>query len=290
MTIAPRLPEWFRKSGGKLKATRQLSQLLETEVPNSICQEARCPNRSECFSKGVLTFMILGTVCTRNCGFCSVAHGKPLPPDITEIENVLNAIKKLNLKFVVLTSPNRDDLKDNGSGHFAVIVRRIKETFPHVKVEVLIPDFKGCELDLETVVHALPDVINHNIETVPELYRTVRRGSLYPRSLQVLKNIKTLNSKVLSKTGFMVGLGETTDQLLRAFDDAAAVGVDILTLGQYLKPDKTSLDVVRYYHPDEFEALKEAALRRGIRYVFSGPLVRSSFLAENVFEDLMASR
>ncbi len=282
----PRLPEWFRNTGGKLNATRQLSRMLEMEVPNSICQEAKCPNRSECFSKGVLTFMILGTVCTRNCGFCSVVHGKPMPPELSEIDKIINSIDKLNLRFVVLTSPNRDDLPDGGSSHFALTVRRIKAAHPQVRVEVLIPDFKGKIADLETVVAATPDVLNHNLETVPSLYRTVRKGSLYDRSLSVLNSVKSINPKMLTKTGLMVGLGETKDQLKATFADIRKQNIDILTLGQYLKPDKNSLDIVRYYHPDEFEELKLAAKAEGIRYVFAGPNVRSSFLAENVFDDL----
>ncbi len=288
MGVTMRLPEWFKKSGGKLKATRSLSQRLEAEVPNSICQEARCPNRSECFAKGVLTFMIMGTICTRNCGFCSVAHGKPLPPDPNEAATILTAIDKLNLRFVVLTSPNRDDLPDNGAGHYAHIVSTIKTERPHIKVEVLIPDLKGNTADLQTIINSNPDVINHNVETVPSLYKTVRRGSLYNRSLDVLSSIKQLSAKTLTKTGVMVGLGETEDELIATFKDIQARGVDILTLGQYLKPDKHNLDVVRYYHPDEFDALKQQALAIGIRYVFAGPLVRSSFLAEHVFEELVA--
>ncbi len=282
----PRLPEWFRNTGGKLNATRQLSRLLEMEVPNSICQEAKCPNRSECFSKGVLTFMILGTVCTRNCGFCSVVHGKPKPPELSEIDKITSSIEKLNLRFVVLTSPNRDDLSDGGAAHYAQTVRRIKEAHPHVRVEVLIPDFKGKTTDLATVMAAVPDVLNHNLETVPSLYRTVRKGSLYDRSLTLLKTVKTINPKMLTKTGLMVGLGETRDELKRTFADIRTQNTDILTLGQYLKPDKNSLDIVRYYHPDEFEELKADAKEAGIRYVFAGPNVRSSFLAENVFDDL----
>ena len=282
-----RLPEWFRKSSGKIAATRQLSKLLDAEVPNSICQEARCPNRSECFSKGVLTFMILGTTCTRNCGFCSVAFGKPLPPDANEPDKIVKSIESLNLKFVVLTSPNRDDLPDEGSTHYFNVVTAIKARFPEVKVEVLIPDFKGKKTPLETVINANPDVINHNIETVPSLYRTVRKGSLYKRSLELLTLIKTIAPTKLTKTGVMVGLGETHDELVSVFKDIKAAGVDILTLGQYLKPDKQNLDVVRYYHPDEFAELKRIAEEIGIRYVFSGPSVRSSYLADIVFEDLV---
>jgi lipoic acid synthetase len=288
-TVTPspgRLPEWFRKSSGKIAATRQLSKMLDAEVPNSICQEARCPNRSECFSKGVLTFMILGTTCTRNCGFCSVAFGKPLPPDSNEPDKIVKSIESLNLKFVVLTSPNRDDLPDEGSGHYFNVVTAIKSKFPEVKVEVLVPDFKGKRAPLDIVISANPDVVNHNIETVPSLYRTVRKGSLYKRSLQLLSMVKEISPKKLTKTGVMVGLGETKEELIEVFKDVKAAGVDILTLGQYLKPDKQNLDVVKYYHPDEFAELKTIAEDIGIRYVFSGPSVRSSYLADIVFEDL----
>ena len=283
-----RIPEWFKQSPGKLKATKSLSKKLEAEIPDSICQEAKCPNRSECFAKGVLTFMIMGTVCTRRCAFCSVAHGKPMPVnEEAEAQKVIRTIKVLNLKFVVLTSPNRDDLKDGGSSHYAYIVRRIKEAYPEVKVEVLIPDMKGKKHDLETVMNGNPDVVNHNLETVPSLYTTARRGSLYKRSLQVLLDMKDIDPNRLTKTGVMVGLGETTEELIAMFKDIKKSKVDILTIGQYLKPDKHSLDVQKYYHPDEFDYLKKEAEKAGIRYVFSGPLVRSSYLAEHVFEDLL---
>lgn len=281
-----RLPEWFRQSVGKREATRSLSAILEQEVPNSICQEAKCPNRSECFKKGVLTFMILGTVCTRNCGFCSVAHGKPMPPNRDEIIPIFNAIEKLNLKFVVLTSPNRDELPDGGASHYAYIVREIKSKYPHIRVEVLIPDFQGDENDLATVLASKPDVLNHNIETVPSLYRKVRKGSLYKRSLDVLTHAKVLRPRALTKSGLMVGLGETKDELLATFQDIRNAKVDILTLGQYLKPGKDNLDVVRYYNLNEFEELKQDAEKMGFKYVFSGPLVRSSYLAEHVFDDV----
>jgi lipoic acid synthetase len=281
-----RLPEWFRQSTGKREATRSLSAMLQAEVPNSICQEAKCPNRSECFKKGVLTFMILGTVCTRNCGFCSVAHGKPLAPNKDEIIPIWNAIEKLNLKFVVLTSPNRDELPDGGASHFAYIVRGIKEKFPHVKVEVLIPDFQGKEVDLATVLESRPDVLNHNIETVPSLYRKVRKGSLFHRSLSVLANAKKISPKSLTKSGLMVGLGETKEELISTFQEIRNANVDILTLGQYLRPGKDNLEVERYYQLHEFEELKLEAEKMGFRYVFSGPLVRSSYLAEHVFDDV----
>lgn len=281
-----RLPSWLKQSKTKLKATKKLSQWLEKEVPNSICQEAKCPNRGECFSKGVLTFLILGTVCTRNCAFCSVRHGKPMPPDLSELNQILHAIETLSLRFVVLTSPNRDDLPDGGASHYATIVSKIHAAYPEVKVEVLIPDFQGKTSDLDVVLSAKPDVLNHNIETVPSLYRGIRKGSLYGRSLDVLSYIKDVSPKTLTKTGIMLGLGEDHDELLTTFKDVADRGVDILTLGQYLKPSKDNADVKKYYSPEEFENYKTLAEEAGIRYVFSGPLVRSSYLAEHVFDDV----
>jgi len=230
--------------------------------------------------------MILGTTCTRNCAFCSVAFGKPLPPDPTEADRIITSVKTLNLRFVVLTSPNRDDLPDEGSGHYHHVVTSIKSRVPEVKVEVLIPDFKGKLDPLQTVLNANPDVLNHNLETVPRLYKIARKGSLYKRSLGLLSAVKDIAPTKLTKTGLMVGLGETKEELLEVFKDIKAAKVDILTLGQYLKPDKQNLDVVRYYHPDEFAWLKEKAEEIGIRYVFSGPLVRSSYLADIVFEDI----
>jgi lipoic acid synthetase len=281
-----RLPPWLKQTKTKSKATRSLSKWLEKEVPNSICQEAKCPNRGECFSKGVLTFLILGTVCTRNCAFCSVRHGKPMPPDITELNQILHAIQTLNLRFVVLTSPNRDDLADGGASHYASIVSRIHTDYPSVKVEVLIPDFQGKTDDIDIVLKARPDVLNHNIETVPSLYKRIRKGSLYNRSLDVLSYVKLVSPNTLTKTGIMLGLGETKEELMATFKDVADRGVDILTLGQYLKPSKENADVKKYYTPQEFDELKSMAESVGIRYVFSGPLVRSSYLAEHVFDDV----
>ncbi len=281
-----RLPSWLKKSKAKSNATKNLSKWLEKEVPNSICQEAKCPNRGECFSKGVLTFLILGTVCTRNCAFCSVRHGRPMPPDMSELNQILHAIEKLSLKFVVLTSPNRDDLPDGGAHHYATIVSTIHRQYPTVKVEVLIPDFQGKTADLDIVLSSNPDVLNHNIETVPSLYKGIRKGSLYGRSLDVLSYVKDKKPQTLTKTGIMLGLGESHDELLATFKDVANRNVDILTLGQYLRPSKENAEVKKYYSPDEFEMYKKLAEASGIRYVFSGPFVRSSYLAEHVFEDL----
>ncbi len=280
------LPGWFKQPRSKYQATRVLEEKLDGLAPNSICQEARCPNRSDCFQKGVMTFMILGTVCTRNCAFCSVMHGTPLPADLAEIEQVVGAVERLNLRFVVLTSPNRDDLPDGGASHYARMIRAIKGRFPDVKVEVLIPDFQGQQGPLEVVLAAGPDVLNHNLETVPSLYRTIRRGSEYDRSLTLLKRVKDYNLPILTKTGLMMGLGETPEEVAMVFQDIYRMKVDVLTLGQYLKPDRQSADVQKYYTPSEFDVLKQWAETAGIRYVFSGPLVRSSYLAEHVFEDV----
>ena len=286
MSTKQRIPEWFKQSKSKLVATRNLENKLGEAIPNSICQEARCPNRSECYSKGVLTFMILGITCTRNCAFCSVTHGVPKPPNTNELLSILNSIEKLDLKFVVLTSPNRDDLADGGAGHYAYIVKGIKEKFPHVKVEVLIPDFQGDESAIDIVIDAKPDVINHNMETVPSLYSIARKGSIFNRSLAVLAYVKKKAPHILSKSGLMVGLGETTDELADTFQKISTANVDILTIGQYLKPDKNSLDVDKYYHPDEFKELENTALSMGFKFVFSGPLIRSSYFAEHVFDEL----
>lgn len=288
-TESTRLPDWFRASIGKRHAATTLAKQLDDSIPNTICQEAKCPNRSECWTKGLLTFMILGTICTRQCKFCSVAFGRPLPPSESDLTAILNAIVRLNLRFVVLTSPNRDDLPDGGASHYNWIVSEIKQRYAdRVKVEVLIPDFKGVIDPLKTVIDSGADVINHNLETVPSLYRTARKGSLYTRSLELLARVKAIAPKRLTKTGVMLGLGETEDELIQTFKDIKDHGVDILTLGQYLKPDKASLPVKRYYHPKEFVYYKDMAEAIGIRMVFSGPLVRSSYLAEHVFDSIEA--
>ncbi|RAP33073.1 lipoyl synthase [Candidatus Marinamargulisbacteria bacterium SCGC AG-410-N11] len=280
-----RLPEWLKLKKGKLGSTRNLVEKLDSHMPATICQEARCPNRSECFSKGLLTFMILGVTCTRNCSFCSVTFGAPKPPDLNELDDILYTIDKLNIKFVVLTSPNRDDLKDGGASHYHYIVTGIKKRFPNVKVEVLVPDFQGNIDDLKVVIDSRPDVINHNMETVPSLYSTVRKGSLYQRSLDLLKSVSEIDSTILTKSGLMVGLGESHSELITTIQDIKQQGVDILTLGQYLKPDQNSIDVAEYYHPDTFKWFEQQALQMGFRFVFAGPYVRSSYLAEHIFED-----
>jgi lipoyl synthase len=279
----PKLPEWFRSSIGKKQAELKLKNTLGKDIPNCICHEAKCPNRAECFSKGQLTFLILGKICTRNCTFCSVDKGTPLPVDKSEYKNILDTISKLKLKFVVLTSPTRDDLPDGGASTYAFIVKKIKESFPVVKIEVLIPDFKGDLNALKTVIDSGPDVINHNLETVPSFYDKVRPQADFEQSLNLLQKVKEINPNILTKTGVMLGFGENNHELIGTFKAIATSKIDILTMGQYLKPKRINLDVVKYYSPDEFKDLKEKAEKIGIKHVFSGPLVRSSYLAEEIF-------
>ncbi|MCP4050054.1 MAG: lipoyl synthase [bacterium] len=282
----PPLPEWLKSSNRKRYAVSGLSNILKTDIPNCICQEAKCPNRGECFSRGVLTFLILGKNCTRKCRYCSVLHGDPVNQGTEEADIIINAVRKLNLKFVVITSPTRDDLIDGGSGHYAYVINRIKDEFPDVKIEVCIPDFQGDTGSLSKVVAACPDVINHNMETVKALFLTVRQGADYYRSLNVLRNIREMNQDIIVKTGLMVGMGESREELRKLFEDTKEAGIDVLTIGQYLKPGKENINVVKYYHPTEFEEMKREAEKSGIRYVFSGPLIRSSFLAEDVYYKL----
>ena len=231
--------------------------------------------------------MIMGDICTRRCPFCDVAHGRPLPLDKNEPKNLAESIYKLNLNYVVVTSVDRDDLKDGGAGHFVECIDSIRYKIPNIEIEILIPDFRGREqIAINSFAKSLPDVLNHNVETVPSLYRTVRKGSLYKRSLDLLSNCKDFNPKQLTKSGLMVGLGEDYNELEKTFNDIFQSNVDILTLGQYLKPDSKSLDVERFYKPEEFKELKSIADTIGFKYVFSGPMVRSSYLADHVFEDL----
>ena len=279
-TTGARLPSWFRSSIGKREAAETLSQNLKAEIPNTICQEARCPNRSECWSKGLLTFMILGTICTRRCKFCSVQFGKPLPPDTADLAHILNAIEQLNLRFVVLTSPNRDDLPDGGAGHYAFIVSEIKKRYQNqVKVEVLIPDFKGQSEPLKTVVDAGADVINHNLETVERLQREVRRGANYESSLNLLKVAKDFKPKIQTKSGIMIGLGETLEEIKKTIIDLKKVNCNQITIGQYLRPSLNHLSVKKYWNPKEFKYIENFSKKLGFNKVSCGPLIRSSYHA-----------
>ncbi|MGO9604052.1 MAG: lipoyl synthase [Candidatus Binataceae bacterium] len=269
---APASPEYFR--------TRAILGELKL---HTVCQEACCPNIGECFSHNTATFMLMGDVCTRNCPYCAVAHGKVRPLDPDEPRRIAAAVAKLGLKHVVVTSVDRDDLPDGGAAHFAATARAIKDALPETRVEVLVPDFQGSFESVETVVRSPVDIYNHNIETVPSLYRTARPGGQYHRSLAVLKHAKQLSRaigrEVFSKAGVMLGLGEERAELLQVMLDLRDAECDILTLGQYLRPSKDHLPVARYVPPEEFTDLKREGLAMGFRHVESGPLVRSSYHA-----------
>ena len=246
---------------------------------HTVCEEAHCPNIGECWGHRTATFMLLGDTCTRNCGFCAVRHGRPVSVDAGEPERVAQAVARLGLRHVVVTSVNRDDLQDGGSGHFAATARAIKELIPTTRVEVLVPDFQGSRDAVQTVVESPIDILNHNIETVPRLYKRVRPGAAYSRSLEVLLAARRVRPRCLTKAGLMLGLGETSEEISSVFGDLRAVDCDILTLGQYLRPSAAHLPIERYVTPDEFAELKEEALAVGFRHVESGPLVRSSYHA-----------
>jgi len=276
---AKRLPRWFLqpvRAGGSM---RRVEGLLEEQRLHTVCEEARCPNRMECFSRGTATFMVLGNVCTRRCAFCGVEKGAAAPLDPGEPRRLAEAARRLGLEHVVVTSVTRDDLPDGGAEHFAQTVRALRERVPGAGIEVLVPDFAGDPRSLETVLESGPDVLNHNLETVERLYPTARPGAGYRRSLQLLKRASEAVPRPLVKSGVMVGLGETLQELRRAFADLAAAGCDILTLGQYLRPRAGCLEVDRFYTPGEFDALRREAEEAGIRRVVSAPLVRSSYRA-----------
>ncbi len=261
-----------------------IKKLLRRLDLNTVCEEAKCPNTGECFSKKTATFMILGDICTRNCPFCSINHGKPNPPNPLEPLNIAKAVSMLGLKHVVITSVDRDDLEDGGASHFVNVIKKIREINKNCTVEILIPDFKGNLESLKIIVDAKPEIINHNIETVKELYKIARPQSNYNRSLQLLKNIKKFNRNILTKSGFMVGLGETKEQIINLMEDLYKSNVDIITIGQYLQPTKNNLPVVRYYSDEEFKELEKVGYKIGFKFVFSGKLVRSSFNAFEVFQ------
>lgn len=271
-------PDWLKIRFSVNENFRELSEIVNTNQLHTVCQEARCPNQSECWGRGTATLMILGEVCTRSCGFCAVKTGKPPLYDRQEPDRVAVAVQKMNLNHVVITSVNRDELPDQGSEVWAETIRRIRELSPNCSVEVLIPDFKGEWEPLQRVIEAQPDILGHNIETVPALYRRVRPQAHYQRSLWVLEKSKA--EGMTTKTGIMVGLGETFDEVIEVMRDAAAVGVDIFTIGQYLQPTKKHLPVERFVHPTEFAEFKRLGESLGIRHVESGPLVRSSYHAE----------
>lgn len=279
MTAEVRLPNWIRVKPPGGSGYLKTRAILEKLSLHTVCQEARCPNIGDCFDHHTATFMILGDTCTRTCGFCHVGKGKPGAVDLEEPERLARAVLELGMKHVVITSVDRDDLRDGGSGHFSKVVHRIREVSPEVKIEVLTPDFRGDKEALRQVVSSPISVFNHNLETVPRLYRQARRGSIYARSLSVLEWAKEMNPQIYTKSGLMLGLGETTLELFSVLQDLRKVGCDILTLGQYLRPSLKQLPVARYVSPEEFNILGKEAKALGFKHVESGPLVRSSYHA-----------
>jgi lipoic acid synthetase len=281
-------PDWLKVKFFGGPNYQDLKRLMRTLGLHTVCESARCPNMGECWEHRTATFMILGNICTRACGFCAVPSGKPLgPPEEDEPERVAEAVEKMGLRYTVVTSVNRDDQPDGGAAIFARTIQEIRRRVPGCRVEVLIPDFRGEWAALETVLAAKPDVLNHNMETVPRLYRQVRKGAVYERSLEVLRRSKEYAPAVPTKTGMMLGLGETRDEVLAAIGDLVAQGTDILTLGQYLQPTREHLPIVRFVHPDEFANYKQLGEQMGFRHVEAGPLVRSSYHA---FEQSEAAR
>src|SRR6202047_743775 len=271
-------PEWLRVKFFNGPNYQDLKRIMRTLGLNTVCESARCPNMGECWEHRTATFMILGNICTRACGFCAVPPGKPAgPPDEQEPERVAEAVARMGLRYAVVTSVNRDDQPDGGAEIFARTIAEIRERVPGCRVEVLIPDFRGDWQALETVLAARPDVLNHNMETVPRLYRAVRKGAVYERSLELLRRAGQSAPALATKTGMMLGLGETPEEVLQAMQEIAAQGTHILTLGQYLQPTPEHLPIERYVHPDEFAEYKRLGERMGFRHVEAGPLVRSSY-------------
>jgi lipoic acid synthetase len=286
--LAPRRPQpkpaWLKARAPLGDNYHELKKLARTLELHTVCESAQCPNIGECWNHKTATFMLLGNLCTRRCGFCAVPKGKPEPLDWDEPRRVAAAVAALGLKHAVVTSVNRDDDNMGGARIFAETIREIRRQASGCQVEVLIPDFQGREDCLQVVIEAEPEVLNHNTETVPRLYRAVRSGARYQRTLDLLANVKRFAPQMVSKTGVMVGIGETMDELLEVFRDLAARKVDILTVGQYLRPSKDHLPITRYYTPDEFAFMKREALQMGFRHVESGPLVRSSYHAHEQAE------
>ena len=274
-------PDWIRVRLGSGERFHDIKRILREHRLHTVCEEASCPNIGECFGKGTATFMILGDLCTRRCPFCDVAHGKPLPPDAEEPLNLARTIAALKLRYVVVTSVDRDDLRDGGAGHFATCIRSIRELSPHTRIEVLVPDFRGrLAVALEARAAAPPDVMNHNLETVPRLYRQARPGADYRNSLELLQAFKARHPGVPTKSGLMVGLGETDTEIVEVMRDLRAHDVDMLTIGQYLQPSAHHLPVARYAEPAVFDEFARLAGEMGFMHAACGPLVRSSYHAD----------
>src|SRR5271157_3431064 len=283
-------PSWLKAKGPVGDNFHNLKKLARGLGLHTVCESAQCPNIGEFWNHKTATFMLLGDICTRSCGSCAVPKGRPEPIDWDEPRRVAEAVATLGLKHAVVTSVNRDDDNVGGAKVFAETIREIRELIPDCRIEVLIPDFQGLEEPLKIVLDAGPDVLNHNTETVPRLYRAVRSGARYERTLALLENAKKFSPGMVTKSGVMVGLGESTDELVEVFRDLGSRGVDILTVGQYLRPSRDHLHIARFYTPDEFHALREEALRFGFRHVESGPMVRSSYHAHEQAESTSAPR
>ncbi len=277
----PRKPPWLKVRLSHSPEVDRIKSLLRKNNLHSVCEEASCPNLHECFSQGTATFMILGDICTRRCAFCDVAHGRPNAVDSNEPHNLAKAISELNLKYVVITSVDRDDLRDGGADHFASCIRELRIAAPHLTIEILTPDFRGrAETALEILTKTPPDIFNHNLETVPTLYTAIRPGSDYQGSLDLLKNYKLKNPNSTTKSGLMLGLGEEIQDIIQMMHDMRQADIDMITLGQYLQPSRYHAPVKRFVHPDEFKMLAKEAKALGFSHVASGPLVRSSYHAD----------
>jgi lipoic acid synthetase len=279
-------PDWIRVRLGDSKRFHEIKEILREQQLHTVCEEATCPNIGECFGKGTATFMILGDLCTRRCPFCDVAHGKPLPPDAGEPANLARTIAALKLKYVVITSVDRDDLRDGGAQHFKDCIRAVREASPATRIEVLVPDFRGrLEIALDILSQCPPDVMNHNLETVPRLYKQARPGSDYGHSLKLLAEFKARFPHIPAKSGLMVGLGETDEEIVAVIRDLRAHGVDMLTIGQYLQPSAHHLPVLRYVEPAVFDMFAREAEEMGFSHAACGPLVRSSYHADQQAHD-----
>ena len=279
-----RLPDYLKRGIIDTEKTKTVRHILKSNCLNTVCEAARCPNKSECYAKNTATFLIMGNNCTRNCRFCNISCAKPEPLNELEPKKVADAVQKLGLSYVVITSVTRDDLPDGGAQHFANVIKEVRELSPEAKIEVLTPDFQGRKESIDIVINAAPDVFNHNIETVPSLYKKARPQANYQRSLDFLDYIKQ-NSNILTKTGLMVGLGETKEELIQTFEDLAKVKCDIVTIGQYIAPTKEHLEVARFYEPYEYDELAKIAQQIGIKHTFFSPLTRSSYKAYEVFNE-----
>ncbi len=275
-------PKWIRRKAADPAALAKMKELLDGLQLHTVCESAQCPNQGECFGQGVATFMILGDVCTRNCTFCAVTHGQPAPLDVNEPQHVAEAAKRLGLQHVVVTSVTRDDLHDGGAEHFAQTIHSLRKILPDATVEVLVPDFRGSAEAIEVVIRAKPTVFNHNLETVPRLYPSVRPQADYHVSLQILNRAKELDNTIITKSGLMLGLGESREEVLETMQDLRQVNCDVLTLGQYLRPSPSHFPVARFLHPSGFDGLRIKGEEMGFQSVVSGPFVRSSYRAKDI--------